>query len=383
MTIKLSNLSNINSKDLFTTPRVGIVTNLGNVGLSTAIFQYISGCLGNDGKIYAFPFNGINSNDIMKVLEIDPIKESINFGVTIPDHIENNYNYGPSVSSTITLKNGEICGIPQSRNTAIFYNPKTKQYTETNEINIIAQWSSGALAPNNKIYCPPLRNNKILVIDTQTKTVSTDIFSSIGTYSDPYAFPGNWAGAVLGPNGKIYGIPTQETRVLEIDPITNTATTFGSLSSSADKWWGGVLAPNGKIYGIPITSTTILEIDPINRSTSTFENTSQFISSGEYFYNGILGADGKIYIIPYNHNKILRLDPETKTLSLYGYLPNNTSVFAGVLAPNGNIYMLPSGRSDVINFNTVYTQGALVSIGTTQSYAPANWMLSSYTNKSI
>ena len=36
--------------------------------------------------------------------------------------------------------------------------------------------------------------------------------------------------------------------------------TFGSLFGSS-KWAGGVLAPNGKIYGIPCYSTTVLEID--------------------------------------------------------------------------------------------------------------------------
>ena len=35
---------------------------------------------------------------------------------------------------------------------------------------------------------------------------------------------------------------------------------IGSLSGS-DKWAGGVLAPNGKIYGIPYDSSSILEID--------------------------------------------------------------------------------------------------------------------------
>ena len=36
--------------------------------------------------------------------------------------------------------------------------------------------------------------------------------------------------------------------------------TFWSLAGTI-KWAGGVLAPNGKIYGIPHNSTTILEID--------------------------------------------------------------------------------------------------------------------------
>ena len=75
---------------------------------------------------------------------------------------------------------------------------------------------------------------------------------------------GGWRGAVLGPNQKIYGIPTNATSVLELDPATRKVTTFGDLGTALspascsgalhcglDKWIGGVLAPTGKIIGIP------------------------------------------------------------------------------------------------------------------------------------
>ena len=72
-----------------------------------------------------------------------------------------------------------------------------------------------------------------------------------------------WAGGVLAPNGKIYGIPANATQVLEIDPSNNTTSLFGSLTGNG-KWAGGVLAPNGKIYGIPLNSTQILKISNVN-----------------------------------------------------------------------------------------------------------------------
>jgi hypothetical protein len=58
---------------------------------------------------------------------------------------------------------------------------------------------------------------------------------------------------------------------IEIDPSNNTTTTFGSLPSGQGSWAGGVLAPNGKIYGIPINSQ-VLVIDPTNNTTTTFGN---------------------------------------------------------------------------------------------------------------
>ena len=40
---------------------------------------------------------------------------------------------------------------------------------------------------------------------------------------------GGWRGAVLGPNNKIYGIPTNATSVLELDPATRKVTTLATL----------------------------------------------------------------------------------------------------------------------------------------------------------
>ena len=70
-----------------------------------------------------------------------------------------------------------------------------------------------------------------------------------------------WFGGVLGPDGKIYGIPFNSTSVLIIDPVAKTAdtTTIAGLTGTY-KWFGGVLGPDGKIYGIPCNSTSVLII---------------------------------------------------------------------------------------------------------------------------
>jgi streptogramin lyase len=346
--------------------RCGFVTSLGNVGIATTTNQYFSGCLGVDGKIYAIPF------DSNYVLKIDPNKETISLESYIPDFP--GYS-GPSFSSSIALKDGRICGIPYYSDKVIFYDPQTQQYTESNQIN--GQWVGGSLAPNGKIYCPGIRTRRTLVIDPVAGTASTSVFSPIGTADDPLANPSNWAGGVLAPNGKIYGVPFGATNVLEIDPVAGIQTTFGSLSSDNYKWYGGVLAPNGKIYCTPSASTSILKIDPVARTATTFGNTLSVISSAEYIYGSVLGADGKIYYPLYNSNKIVRLDPDTETLSIYHTLGEYASFGAGVLASNGNIYTIPAG----VGISTI--RAKVVSIGTTQKYEPANWMLSSYTNKSI
>jgi hypothetical protein len=73
----------------------------------------------------------------------------------------------------------------------------------------------------------------------------TDSTSTFGDFSGAAA---KWLGAVLSPNGHIYGLPSTATSVLKIDPYTDSATTFGDIAVGDYKWWGGVLAPNGAIY---------------------------------------------------------------------------------------------------------------------------------------
>jgi hypothetical protein len=71
-----------------------------------------------------------------------------------------------------------------------------------------------------------------------------------------------WYGGVLGPDGKIYGIPYNATDILIIDPIAGTATRspMGATLTGSTKWIGGVLGPDGKIYSIPHNATDILNI---------------------------------------------------------------------------------------------------------------------------
>jgi streptogramin lyase len=347
-------------------PRCGFTTVLDTVGIATASNQYFGGCLAIDGNIYAMPY-GTNN-----ILKINPNTETITQESNIPSTIGFS---GAGFQSTIALKDGRICGVPYYANNVIFYDPKTKEYTTSNTVN--GQWVSGVLAENGKIYCPGFRSKRILVVDPVAGTASTSVFSPVGSADDPYSDPTNWAGSVLAPNGKIYGVPSGSTSVLEIDPVLGITSTFGSLSSSNYKWWSGVLAPNGKIYCAPDAATTILKIDPIARTATTFGNTLSVISANEYIYFSILGSDGKIYYTLYDSNKILRLDPDTEQLSVYTTLGEYASFGSAVLAPNGNIYTIPAG----VGISTI--RAKVVSIGTTQNHAPANWMLSPHTNRTV
>jgi len=57
-----------------------------------------------------------------------------------------------------------------------------------------------------------------------------------------------WYGGVLGPDGKIYGIPYISTDILIIEPVAGTATisNMGATHTRTNKWKGGEISPDGK-----------------------------------------------------------------------------------------------------------------------------------------
>ena len=166
-----------------------------------------------------------------------------------------------------------------------------------------------------------------------------------------------WAGGVLGPDGKIYGIPYNSPDILVIDPVAGTATrtTMGADLTGSSKWSGGARAPNGKIYGIPLGSANILVIDPAAGTASRL-TMGAYLSGTWKWYTGVLAPDGKIYAMPLNSLDLLVIDPVADTATrtvLDGDFSGTSKWVGGVLAPNGVIYGVPFGGLNVLalNFN--------------------------------
>ena len=130
-----------------------------------------------------------------------------------------------------------------------------------------------------------------------------------------------WYGGVLGPDGKIYGIPYNSASVLIIDPVAGTADTTTITGLTGSYKWRGVLGPDGKIYGIPHSSGSVLIIDPVAGTADTTTITG--LTGAGKWLGGVLGPDGKIYGIPFNSDTVLIISggfpsiPITPLLSPY------------------------------------------------------------------
>ena len=60
-----------------------------------------------------------------------------------------------------------------------------------------------------------------------------------------------WGGGAIGPDGRIYAIPSDATAVLRIDPVTEDVQTLGDVAPTKNKWQNGIVGRDGAIYAIP------------------------------------------------------------------------------------------------------------------------------------
>lgn len=234
----------------------------------------------------------------------------------------------------------------QSKNELTFYSAKhmfPSQTIDISSIDVSAGYCAGILAPNGKIYyIPKVVSKGILVINPELNTVNT--------IPIPITFFGGstlWIGAVLGPNGHIFGIPYDSSAIIVIDTAINKVSTI-SVPFGIAKWAGGVLGTNGKIYCVPFTRTQILVIDP-------YTNGLQYIASPSInngWLGGVLGSDGKIYCIPFASSNVLVIDTDTNTFSTIATgVVGSAKWYSGVLGPNGLIYGIPFNATSVLIIN--------------------------------
>ena len=109
------------------------------------------------------------------------------------------------------------------------------------------KWVGGALAPNGCIYCFPHAGTTILRINTENDTVTT-----FGSVPKGYYISGN-----LGPDGRLYSFGGSAASILIIDPVNNLI----HIPPGWTGYAGAALGPNGSMYGIPNAATAVAKIN--------------------------------------------------------------------------------------------------------------------------
>lgn len=200
------------------------------------------------------------------------------------------------------------------------------------------QHGGGVCLPDGRVFCMPSPAGTMVIIDPESGDVE-----KMPSPEEPK--PAAFFGAVLAPNGCVYGMPHYAKSFLKVDPRTKKCSLFGE--SPGDRaYWGGVVAPNGRIYGVPSSATIVAEIDPETDSVSTF---GELPGDGYKYSGGVLAPNGRIYCMPDHARRFMVIDPDDRTVA---YLDHDlgdgaAKTFGGVLAPNGKIYSGLAGAGKV------------------------------------
>ena len=177
-----------------------------------------------------------------------------------------------------------------------------------------------------------------------------------------------FAGAVLGCDGCIYGVPADARQVLRFDPETQNSMLIGAdLGGEEYKWSDGVLGRDGCIYGIPHDSARVLRFDPVAEEATLV---GPYLGQGGGKWDGgVLGPDGCVYGVPFNSARVLRFDPSTQEVTLVGpdlgegdeANPQGGGKWRGcVLGRDNCIYGIPGSSSHVLRFDPTTREASLV-----------------------
>lgn len=263
----------------------------------------------------------------------------------------------------VLAPNGHIYCIPYNANYVMkidtnygseTYGKPSRIETEITEADAgvtSAKWFGGVLAPNGKIYCAPYNAMWVLVIDTKTDTISY-----LGKDDTSYEFATTnvsvsmmmYRGAVLHPDGYIVFVPynaqTVATLDLKDETVKFVTDNVGSIRlSDPNKWFGGVYDPtNDAIVFIPYKKGFSATWGMMYNGTfSIMKHTSYTALSDSQFGGGVLAPNGNIYMIPHNSDQAAVLSYSSDGENgLFGSTGMG-KYMGGVLAPNGCIYCAP------------------------------------------
>lgn len=224
-------------------------------------------------------------------------------------------------------------------------------------------YTSGILAPNGKIYCPPYQTSLGRIIDPNNSTVTTFGAGSFPAHTS--GFYGHTGGG-LAPNGRIYCPGSWGTTVLKvIDPSNNTVANIHTQTAGGAGFNYPVLAPNDKMYCFPNPTshgftgvTYVMVIDP---STNTISSIGPVPGAPAIQQsNFVVHPNGKIYTTPNSSTSgstyAIILDPANNTFTTYvpsaalggkfNFSPSGTGQFSvPVVAFNGKIFFTPYNAS--------------------------------------
>jgi hypothetical protein len=319
--------------------------------------KWYGGILGDDGAIYGVPYT---TKDILRVdpltndVQLIPVPVPTTTGTEQSDKDNDvdyyQYNWHGGTKSSI---NGAIYAFPSHADTVLKIDTRPNAAVQETT-------SQGSSSTTDNANNGETTNSSISTI-THVKITKLPIERAAN--DDCTVTNYKWLGGSIGVDGCIYGMPSDATSVLKIDPRTDRCTTISAraresntyryddpaithsnnkplISNEKNKYQGGVLSPrDGCIYAIPCNAQNILRIDtnmnvnvnhpniPVEEDDSSMKSilvdenknkndeswrvrvVGDLPSTKDKWQGAFLGRDGSIYGIPENADRILKITP--------------------------------------------------------------------------
>lgn len=206
--------------------------------------KFGGGVVATNGLIYCMPAGA------RQVGVLDPVAETLTYiGPELPDTA---HKYRGAVLSP----SGLVIGIPAAESRVLSVDPFSGEVRLFGDLMAGSRnWYGGVVTPDGRVLGLPLGATTVLEIDPLAETVVEHDTGATLTSS-------TGASGALAPNGLVYLAPSRPPRVRELDPSTLTSRELDDFGGGEGKWIGAVLGLNGRIYGIPWNSDAVLEIDP-------------------------------------------------------------------------------------------------------------------------
>ncbi|CAJ1333985.1 unnamed protein product [Effrenium voratum] len=267
--------------------------------------------LGQDGFVYAIPYSASQVMRINLALAAEGNSSALEF---FGDVGTDGYKWLHGVTSA-----GQIYAVPAGASTVLAIDIAALSVAQlaigSTLASSLQNFLHSVVSPRTgDIFAVPADATFALHIRHSTQEVLT-----LGNFSEDSL---KWMHGVVGIDGQIYCMPGSATAILRIHPGASGADATvelmdggGLLDSTERKWSQGVLGPDGRIFGVPHGAAQVLVIDTSNDQVSLI---GPLLSGGLYkWHSGVLALDGAIYVAPYDTERVLRINASADLVEVY------------------------------------------------------------------
>ena len=345
-----SQFYNGTSPDASNSAKVVLISDLSQLYLNNYIFSDVSN---NLFLIYSNEQIGSNLDIILDKVE-SRIKKISCWG-------ETSTGAGVILSELI---NNNIFAFPLDYNDGIL---KYNIINKTTEIlSPLINLSSNSLGPyqditiafNNHIIGFPYNETRICDINTLTNNVQ--FYGSFDSSSSSLQGRFNRQTDVIAvtlSNGNILNIPrrpnvTNNVGITIYNPSTNNITTFGTnvfTYYSAGNCCGLEYINDNLIVAIPKAETKVVNINAINQTTESYGS----LEVGTKYQKGVKINDDLIVCVPLSATKILHIHPISKTVETYGTFTGSNLYYTAILLNNGHVLGIPTNATGFLDIDPI------------------------------